>query len=130
MLIGSFYRKYVKLLPLDQVPFAICSNPKFYPYFKNCRGARDGSQFNSWVQEEATVQCHNQMGFISQNVLSICDWMLQFLYILNGWEGSTVDSSVFDYARWKDLHLPCNYYFLADAGFPPLQHAHDSLLGI
>lgn len=118
MLVGPFYRKYVKLLPLDQVPFAIQSNTKFYPYFKNCRGAIDGSQFNSWVQEEATVRCRNRKGFISQNVLAICDWTLRFLYVLSGWEGSAADSRVFDYACRRDLYLPRTYYFLADAGFP------------
>ncbi|KAF8799767.1 hypothetical protein BYT27DRAFT_7071190, partial [Phlegmacium glaucopus] len=46
MLVGSFYRKYVKLLPVDQVPLAIRSDSKFYPYFKDCRGTIDGSQFN------------------------------------------------------------------------------------
>ena len=59
MLVGSFYKKYVKLLPIDQVPLAIRNDPKFYLYFKNCRGAIDGSQFNSWVAEEATVRCRN-----------------------------------------------------------------------
>ena len=118
MLVGSFYRKYVRFLPLDQVPLAIRNDPKLYPYFKDCCGAIDGSQFNSWVQDEATVRCHNWKGFISQNVLAICDWDLQFLYILSGWEGSATDSRIFEYAAQKDLHLPCGYYFLADAGFP------------
>ncbi|KAF8171128.1 hypothetical protein BJ912DRAFT_832054, partial [Pholiota molesta] len=48
MLVGSFYRKYVKLLPMDNVPPHILNEPKFYPYFKDSRGAIDGSQFNSW----------------------------------------------------------------------------------
>ena len=118
MLIGSFYRKHVKLLPIDRVPSAILNNPKFFPYFKDCRGAIDGSQFHSWVQEEATVRCRNRKGFISQNVLAICDWMPQFLYILSGWEGSAADSRVFEYACRNDLYLPRGFYFLADAGFP------------
>ena len=118
MLVGSFYRKYVRFLPLDQVPLDIRNDPKLYPYFKDCRGAIDGSQFNSWVQDEATVRCRNRKGFISQNVLAICDWDLQFLYILSGWEGSAADSRIFEYAAQKDLRLPRGYYFLVDAGFP------------
>jgi len=31
MLVGSFYHKYVRLLPLDQVPLAIRNDPKLYP---------------------------------------------------------------------------------------------------
>ena len=76
MLVVSFYCKCVRFLPLDQVPLAICNDPKLYPYFKDCHGAIDGSQFNSWVQDEATVCCCNWKGFISQNVLAICDWDL------------------------------------------------------
>ena len=38
MLIGSFYRKYVKPLSLDDVPLAICNE---YPYFKDFRGATE-----------------------------------------------------------------------------------------
>lgn len=118
MLVGSFYRKYVQLLPIAQVPHAIWNDSKLYPYFKDCRGAIDGSQFNSWVEDEATIRCRNQKGFISQNVLAICDWNLRFLYILSGWEGSAGDSRIFEYACRRDLCLPCGYYFLADAGFP------------
>jgi hypothetical protein len=118
MLVGSFYCKYVKLLPMDNVPPHILNEPKFYPYFKDSSGAIDGSQFNSWVAEEATVHSRNQKGFISQNVLAICDGNLHFLYILSGWEGSAADSRVFEYARSRDLHLPRPYYFLADAGSP------------
>jgi len=73
---------------------------------------------NSWVKDEATIRCCNRKGFISQNVLAICDWDLRFLYLLSGWEGSAADSRIFEYACQKDLRLPCGYYFLADAGFP------------
>ena len=116
MLVGSFYRKYVKLLPEDEVPPQILQNPKFYPYFEHCRGAIDGSHFNSWVHQEAVIRNRNRKGFISQNVLAVSDWALRFLYILSGWEGSAADSRIFEYARRRDLQLPQGCYFLADAG--------------
>jgi hypothetical protein len=118
MLVGSFYQKYVKLLPVDEIPFGIRDNPKFFPYFEFCRGSIDGSHFDSWVASEATVRSRNRKGFVSQNVLAVCDWLLRFLYMLPGWEGSAADSRVFEYARRHDLRLPRGYYFLADAGFP------------
>ena len=40
-----------------------------------------------------------------------------FQYILSGWEGSMVDSSVFLDARLNDLTIPDGKYYLADAGF-------------
>lgn len=118
MLIGSFYRKYVKAMPADEVPPEILANPKFNPYFVGARGAADGSHFNSWVQEDATTRYRNRKGFISQNILAVCDWKLRFVYLLSGWEGSAADSRIFEYARRTDLALPDGCYFLADAGFP------------
>lgn len=116
-MVGSFYCKYVRPLP-DVTPPEIRGEKKFFPYFADVRGAIDGSHFNTWAQEEATVHYCNRKGFISQNVLAICNWKLRFLYILSGWEGSAADSCVFEYARGQDLALPPGRYFLADAGFP------------
>ncbi|CAK5278565.1 unnamed protein product [Mycena citricolor] len=53
-LVGTFYKKYVDL-PLDQTPPEVKSNPKFYPYFCNCRGAIDGSHFCTWIAAEAAA---------------------------------------------------------------------------
>jgi len=52
-LVGSFYKKYVKPLSANETPPEIKGNPKLYPYFKDCRGAIDGSHFDAWVHKEA-----------------------------------------------------------------------------
>lgn len=108
----------MKPLPVDEIPAKIRENPKFTPYFDQCRGAMDGSHFHSWVREEATIRYRNRKGFISQNVLAICDFDLRFTYLLSGWEGSASDSRIYEYARHTDLTLPDGCFFLADAGFP------------
>lgn len=36
----------------------------------------------------------NQKGKISQNLLTSCNFDLNFLYVLSGWEGSAHDSKV------------------------------------
>ncbi|KAJ6532635.1 hypothetical protein B0H19DRAFT_858648, partial [Mycena capillaripes] len=38
----SFYASYVKLPP-QEIPPEIRNNPHYYPFFKGCRGAVDGS---------------------------------------------------------------------------------------
>ncbi|KAJ7659057.1 hypothetical protein DFH06DRAFT_902339, partial [Mycena polygramma] len=47
LLTGSFYRKHLHLPP-DETPPEIKDNPKLYPYFRNARGAIDGSHFHAW----------------------------------------------------------------------------------
>ncbi|KAK2643612.1 hypothetical protein Ddye_025375 [Dipteronia dyeriana] len=49
------------------VPTKIRENTKFFPYFK---------------------------GNISQNVLAACNFYLEFMYVLAGWEGSAHDSKL------------------------------------
>ena len=106
MIIGNhFYNKYVHPMP-NSTPPEIESNPKLYPYFKHCRGALDGSYFDAWVREEAMACYRTRKGGIAQNVLAACDFNLKFVYILSGWEGSAADSTVFEYARERDLTIP------------------------
>jgi hypothetical protein len=118
MLLGSFYHKHVHPLPADQTPNEIFKNPKLYPYFKSCRGAIDGSHFHTYVKAEVTACYCNHKGGVTQNVLTASDFDLKFVYLLSGWEGSAADSRVFKYAHTKDLAIPQNCYYLADAGFP------------
>ncbi|KAJ7703619.1 hypothetical protein B0H17DRAFT_888348, partial [Mycena rosella] len=47
MLLGFFYKKHVHL-PADETPAEIKNNPKLYSYFRNARGAIDGSHFHAW----------------------------------------------------------------------------------
>ncbi|KAJ7624770.1 hypothetical protein FB45DRAFT_680123, partial [Roridomyces roridus] len=46
-LTGSFYTKHVHLPP-DSTPPEVKASGKFYPYFRNARGAIDGSHFHAW----------------------------------------------------------------------------------
>ena len=50
----------------------------------------------------------NRHGTISQNVLAACNFDLQFMYVLSGWEGSAHDSRVLNDAltRRNGLKVP------------------------
>ncbi|XP_026408094.1 uncharacterized protein LOC113303285 [Papaver somniferum] len=72
-------------------PDEIRDNLRFYPYFKNCVGAIDGTHIPAMVSEEEQPLYRNRKGFISQNVLVACSFDLQFHYVLAGWEGSAHD---------------------------------------
>ena len=58
----------------------------------------------------------NRYGTISQNVLAACNFDLEFIYVLSGWEGSAHDSKVLNDAlsRRNGLKVPqvLFYFFL------------------
>ncbi|KAH8109015.1 hypothetical protein DFH11DRAFT_1470295, partial [Phellopilus nigrolimitatus] len=45
----QFYTHYVKLPPVNQTPSEISDNPKFFPFFKDCLGAIDGTHISAFV---------------------------------------------------------------------------------
>src|ERR1700733_1759785 len=114
----TFYNRYIKLPPHDQTPPEIWNEPKFYPFFKNCCSAVDGTHIDAFVPDEDLARYRNRKGGITQNVLAACTFDMRFCYILSGWEGSAADGRVFEDARWNDFGIPPGHYYLADAGFP------------
>jgi hypothetical protein len=115
-----FYTTHVHLPGADSdVPPQIRNNPKFWPFFKNCLGAIDGSHIHSVAPASERASHRNRKGFISQNCLFICSFSLQFVYALTGWEGSTTDAQIYEYAYTQGhLQIPAGKYYVADAGFP------------
>lgn len=65
----------------------IMDNSKFATYFSNCMGALDGTHI------DMHLSAIDQQG-LSQNVLAVCNFEMEFTYILPGWEGSTHDVRV------------------------------------
>ncbi len=86
-------------------------------HFTGCMGALDGSHIPAIVPAENDLPFINRKGFHSQNVLGVCNFNLEFTYILTGWEGSAHDSRVLRDAMSKGLQCPENYFYLADAGY-------------
>jgi hypothetical protein len=114
----QFYNFYVALPSLDETPPEISENAKFFPWFKGCLGAIDGSLLDAFVTAEDMSRYRNQKGQISTNPLAACQFNLLFCYILSGWEGSAADGWIFDDARRNDFPIPPGKFYLGDAGFP------------
>ena len=98
-------------------PSYIRNNPRFYPYFKDCVGAFDGSHISAVVSEALQKKFRNRKGWISQNVLGVIDFRMIFTYILPGWEGSAHDGKVLQDALLKGLEIVPGKYWLGDAGY-------------
>ena len=65
----------------------------------------------------------NRHGTISQNVLAACNFDLEFIYVLSGWEGSAHDSKVLNDAlsRRNGLKVPQGFFFFFNNFHFPLK---------
>lgn len=106
--------------PGSSTPEKIRESTRFFPYFKDCIGAIDGTHIPAMVPGRDTSSYRNRHGTISQNVLAACNFDLQFIYVLSGWEGSAHDSKLLNSAisRRNGLKVPRGKYFLVYCGFP------------
>ncbi|XP_057785215.1 uncharacterized protein LOC131002766 isoform X1 [Salvia miltiorrhiza] len=105
--------------PTGAIPAKIRESTRFYPYFKDCIGAIDGTHIPATIIGKDVSCYRNRHGVNSQNVLAACNFDLQFIYVLSGWEGSAHDSKILSdaYSRPNGLHVPQGKYFLVDCGF-------------
>lgn len=98
----------------QEVQDEIYNNTKFYPYFKDCIGALDGTHIPDTVPVVDAIPFRNRKGFISQNVLAVCSFNMVFTYVLSGWEGSAHDGKVLQDAYSKGLEQRVGKYYLGD----------------
>jgi hypothetical protein len=107
--INHFFTKVIPILsrrfnqPPDpnQVHQKIQDNPRFYPFFKNCLGAIDGTHIPISISSEKHSPFRNRKGTLSINVMVVCDFDLNITFVSSGWEGSTIDSRVLRSAMSK-----------------------------
>lgn len=105
-------------LPSDfRTPFEIRTCYEFYPYFKDCIGALDGSLIPASVPVSQAAAFRSRKGGLAQNILAVCSFDMTFQYILAGWKGCANDSKVLDDAFRKGFTIPKGKYYLADAGY-------------
>jgi hypothetical protein len=76
-------------------------NRRFYPFFKECIGAINGTHISVVVSKELLVQHLCRKSITTQNVMASCDFDMIFTFVLAGWPGSVHDMRVFDDAMTK-----------------------------
>jgi hypothetical protein len=70
------------------------------------------------IPTELQLRYRNRKGTLSQNILAVCNFDMQFVYILAGWEGSAHDSRVLSDAQASQgFSTPKGKYWLGDAGY-------------
>ena len=109
--------KEVITLPTAKTPLAsrIATDKKYKTFFTDCVGALDGTHINVPADQ---ARYRNRKGYLSQNVLAVCNFDMKFTYVLAGWEGSAHDGAVYRDARFsKGFITPPGKYWLGDAGY-------------
>ena len=114
----AFSSTYMKLPPNDIVPERIRRDPKLFPFFKDCRGAIDGSHLPVHPPTLTRGRWRNREGNLTQNMLAVYDFNMFFVYVMVGWEGSIADSTLYEQGvRHGGLSIGRGLYWIADAGF-------------
>ncbi|XP_030458817.2 uncharacterized protein LOC115679372 [Syzygium oleosum] len=111
--------KHVVKESSNSTPPEISSSRRFYPYFKDCIGAIDGTHVRASVPLEIQGRFRGRKDGTTQNVLAAVTFDLRFSYVLAGWEGTAHDSRILSDALSKPdgLNVPRGKYYLADAGY-------------
>jgi hypothetical protein len=118
--------KEIVLPPSTEPPIQIIGEDKCWPYFADCIGVLDGSHIPMHVVGGYAVQAlwQNRKGFLSQNILAIVDFDINFTYVLPSWEGAAYDTRGLNSAKEKGFGALEGKYYLANAGYSntPLTH--------
>ncbi|GFP85195.1 hypothetical protein PHJA_000663200 [Phtheirospermum japonicum] len=88
-----------------------------YAHVQGAVGAMDGSLIPAHVASHRRNAYRCRKGFVSQNVLAICDFDMMLIYVYEGWEGSACDAHVLYDAIRSDQRFPYPpegsfYYFV------------------
>ncbi|ODN73084.1 hypothetical protein L198_08314, partial [Cryptococcus wingfieldii CBS 7118] len=114
----DFYGRWVQQ-PTSETPIdpRLADNPKFYPFFRECVGAIDGTHVPVTVRDISPDAWRDRNGQRSTNVMAACDFSFRFTYVRAGYEGSGNDVNVMENAIEDDFVVPHGRFYLADAGY-------------
>ncbi|KAH6837900.1 nuclease HARBI1-like protein [Perilla frutescens var. hirtella] len=118
--------------PSTATPAKIQESTRFMPFFKDFIGAIDGTHISVMVPGREVSSFRNRHGMQSQNILTACNFDLQFIYVLSGWEGSAHDSKLLNdtLSRRNGLQVPQGKYFLVDCRFANRRQFLSPLCGV
>lgn len=99
---AAFAKEMIKPPSLDETPSEILRNMKYYPWFKDCIGAIDGTHIPAVVPADQAVPYRSgRKNECTQNVMAVCSFDMRFTWIWPGWEGSAHDFRIFTEATTR-----------------------------
>jgi hypothetical protein len=78
---------------------------RFYPHFKDCIGAINGTHVRCIVPQNVHMQHLCRKGWTTQNVMVVCDFDMRFTFVLSGWSGSIHDMRPLNDAMTTHSHV-------------------------
>ncbi|RVW22028.1 uncharacterized protein LOC104877720 isoform X1 [Vitis vinifera] len=106
----------------NEVSSYVASNPKYFPWFKDCIGAIDGTHISAWVPADRQTSFRGRKTVITQNVMCACNFDMMFTFVYAGWEGTANDARVFlDALTRPEVNFPWpseGKYYVVDSGYP------------
>ncbi|XP_059627200.1 protein ALP1-like [Cornus florida] len=105
----------------SMIPNKIRESSRFYPYFKHCVGAIDGTHIPATLPASTQLPFRGRKGYTTQNVMAVCDFDMRFTYVLAGWEGSANDSRILNECTENEAMNfpapPAGKYYLVNSGY-------------
>ncbi|KAI3457250.1 hypothetical protein Pfo_013913 [Paulownia fortunei] len=98
----NFFMSVIVASLFKQIPSYIRNNPKYWPHFKGCISAIDGTHVHAIVPTNEQLAYHGRKGDCTQNIMAVCSFDMQFTFVWAGWEGTAHDSRIFN----KAIHRP------------------------
>ncbi|KAF5794731.1 putative Myb/SANT-like domain, harbinger transposase-derived nuclease domain-containing protein [Helianthus annuus] len=106
----------------NEVPPQLLNNSRYYPMFKDCIGAIDGTHVKASVREHEQAKYIGRKGYATQNIMAACDFNMCFTFAWAGWEGTAHDTRIFlEALRKPEVKFPRptgDKYYVVDAGYP------------
>lgn len=114
----KLFKENMKMLNVECIPYKILKRRgTLYSYFKDARGAPDGTLIPVKVPSKDVVRFRNRKGDLSQNGLGICTFGLLSFCVIPPWEGSAHDGQVLQSALRNRLEVLKGKYFKVYAGY-------------
>ncbi|XP_051206926.1 protein ALP1-like [Lolium perenne] len=119
--IGELRGEMIKPASMN-TPIKIKNNYRWFPYFRDCIGAIDGTHITSKVPRSISAAFRGRKHYTIQNVLATVDFDMRFTYVLVGWEGSTHDASILanSLSMPVGLQIHDGKFYLGDVGYASL----------
>ncbi|KAK5833080.1 hypothetical protein PVK06_016892 [Gossypium arboreum] len=108
----------------EKVPNHIRHDTRYWPHFKDCIGAIDGTHIKACISSSCQIPYIGRKCEPTQNIMAVCDFNMCSIFAFPGWEGTAHDSRIFLQAlRKQELkfpHPPPGKYYLVDSGYPQM----------
>ncbi|XP_062170997.1 uncharacterized protein LOC133876767 [Alnus glutinosa] len=119
--VGHLAKVYIKVRHRTGVHPHVQGNPKYYPWFKDCIGAVDGTHIKAQISAEHQRLFCGRKNECTHNIMAICDFDMLFTFVYVGWEGTSNDGRIFKDAVTTDqgFEWPTDgHYYVTDSAYP------------